>query len=148
MSLFETRSSAEILTFSLGDLEFALPVTQVQEVLLHKEIQPVPLASAELAGLFGLRGQIVTAVHLRKMLDLGGEAPAQYQNILINDGVVLYSLLVDLVGEVVEVRQDHYDPVPANMDERFREYCIGLIRLRNKLIILLDANKLLQTQTK
>ncbi len=144
--LFENRDTAEILTFELGAQAFALPVMQVQEVLLAQKVMPVPLAPDVLRGLFSLRGQIVSAVSLRHIFNMEILADREPQNILVNDDGELFALQVDEVGEVVEVHRDQFDATPANMDRQFRSYATGIIRSGKKLRLLLDVKQILHIQ--
>ena|SRR5579859_1275825 len=91
-------------TFSVGTLFFGIEVLKVQEVLRYLEMTSVPLAPDVIQGLINLRGQIVTAVDMRRRLGLdkraAGETP---MNMVVrsDDGPV--SLLVDEIGDVLEV---------------------------------------------
>src|SRR4051794_10190615 len=88
--------SAQFSTFSLAGLLLGVEVLQVQEVIRYQEMTRVPLAPAEVRGLINLRGQIVTAIDLRRRLGLPDRAEhEQPMNVVVrtSDGVI--SLLVD-----------------------------------------------------
>lgn len=135
-------------TFYIGDLFFGIEVLKVQEVLRYLEMTCVPLAPGVIEGLINLRGQIVTAVDMRRRLGLpkraDGETP---MNMVVrsDDGAV--SLLVDEIGDVVDVAADTYEPAPDNMRKEHRELIEGVYKLEGRLLLVLNAERVLQTQT-
>jgi purine-binding chemotaxis protein CheW len=106
----------QFATFYLGDLFFGVEVRQVQEVIRFQEMTPVPLAPSVIQGLINLRGQIVTAIDLRRRLELP-ERPADElpMNVVVRtiDGAV--SLLVDEIGDVLEVSSDGFERPPETV---------------------------------
>jgi len=133
-------------TFSVGSLFFGIEVLQVQEVLRYLEMTRVPLAPDVIEGLINLRGQIVTAVDMRSRLGLPkreeGQSP---MNMVVRseDGAV--SLLVDEIGDVLEVRADTYEPCPDNLSREQRELIRGIYKLSGRLLLILDTERVLQT---
>ncbi len=100
-------------TFYLDGLLFGIEVEKIQEVLNYQEITPVPLAPPVVLGLINLRGQIITAVDLRQRLGLNTRADSRLSiNIVIRSNQGALSLLVDEVGEVVEVGEETFAPPP------------------------------------
>jgi purine-binding chemotaxis protein CheW len=131
-------------SFFVEDVLFGIPVEKVQEVASSVEMTPVPLAPPKVRGLINLRGQIVTAIDLRSCLQLterpDGQAPV---NIILhtNDGYA--SLLVDRVGEIVEVDQDDFELSPETLRGPARELIRGAYKLDNKLMHVLDLERAL-----
>lgn len=140
----------QICTFYLEGRFFGLNVDRVQEVLQPQQMTPVQLAPPEVEGLINLRGQIVTAVDLRRCLELPprpeGKDP---MNIVINtdqnDGLV--SLLVDEIGDVVDVNPDLFSPPPETLDGVSRELIVGAYKLPEQLLLMLDTDKVLLHST-
>lgn len=134
-------------TFSVADMFCGIDVTQVQEVLKFQEMTPVPLAPGVIQGLINLRGQIVTAVDLRRRFHLAerasGEKPMNM--VLRSDGGAV-SLLVDEIGDVVEVDEDDRETAPSTMDPLHREVVEAVFKLDGKLLLALDTAKLLQLE--
>ena len=134
-------------TFYVDSLFFGIEVLKVQEVLRYLEMTSVPLAPDVIEGLINLRGQIVTAVDMRRRLDLpkrkDGETP---MNMVVRseDGPV--SLLVDEIGDVLEVRADSYESAPENMPREQREMIEGVYKLDGRLLLVLNTERVLQTQ--
>ena len=131
-------------TFYVDDLFFGIEVLKVQEVLRYQEMTRVPLAPNVIEGLINLRGQIVTAVDMRRRLNLKsrpeGKTP---MNMVVRseDGAV--SLLVDEIGDVVEVRRDCYEPPPETMPRQQREMIEGVYKLEGRLLLALDTERVL-----
>src|SRR5271155_5575003 len=98
-------------TFYVDGHCFGLDVLKVQEIIRYQEMTRVPLAPAAVRGLINLRGQIVTAIDLRRRLQLS-ERPADQLpiNVVVqtDDGAV--SLLVDEIGDVLEVSEKLFEP--------------------------------------
>lgn len=133
-------------TFYVGDLFLGIEVPRVQELLRYQDITPVPLAPGFIEGLINLRGHIVTAVDMRRRLELGprpdGLTP---MNIVLRarDGAV--SLLVDEIGDVLEVSPDTAEPGPATMRPEIKDVVDCIFKLEDKLLLGLNAGRLLQS---
>jgi purine-binding chemotaxis protein CheW len=136
----EPDEQGRFCTFRLGDLLVGIDVRQVQEVLRHDQMTPVPLAPAEVHGLINLRGQIVTAVDLRAQLGLpaGAELIA---TVVVRSGDEVFGLLFDEVGDVVAPPPGDYEPIPAGVPERVREVVVGTCKLAGKLLLILDLER-------
>ncbi|HVW01360.1 MAG TPA: chemotaxis protein CheW, partial [Planctomycetaceae bacterium] len=103
----------QYVSFYVRDQLFGVPVNAVQEVLNPQSIARVPRARPEISGLLNLRGQIVTAIDLRKRLGLPElDEGRQSMNVVISHQGEPYSLLVDDVGEVINVSGDALQPAP------------------------------------
>jgi purine-binding chemotaxis protein CheW len=131
-------------TFHLGDLFFGIEVEQVQEVLRHQVVTAVPLASAVIGGLINLRGRIVTAVDLRRRLQLGDRTDGHLpMNVVLrtDDGAV--SLLVDEIGDVVEVDDEGFEAPPDTLKGESRKFVRGVYKLKDKLLLVLNTAEVL-----
>lgn len=135
---------AQYATFHLGGLFLGVEVTRVQEVLRHQPTTPVPLASPVIRGLMNLRGEIVTTIDLRVRLGVD-EPPLEREpmNVVIraDDGVV--SLLVDEIGDVIEVVDDDFEPAPATLPAAIGHMVVGVYKLAERLLLVLDCDRLL-----
>lgn len=132
-------------TFFLKDQFFGIPVERVQEVIQHQEMTPVPLVSAAVRGLINLRGQIVLAVDLRRRL--GMEDPPDSKrpmNVVVRTDEGALSLLVDEIGEVVEVSEDDFEPPPGNVPDEGRSLLLGVYKIEQKLLHVLDTDRACQ----
>ncbi len=136
--------SRQLCTFFLDGFLYGLDVTRVQEVLRYQEMTDVPLAPAHVRGLINLRGQIVTAVDMRIRLELpplGGDALPM--NVIVRSDDGGQSLLVDEIGDVVEVADDTYESPPDTVPGAARSLLRGVFKLQSSLLLELDADKLL-----
>lgn len=136
-----SKSSArQYCTFALGDLLLGIEVEQVQEVLRGQALTHVPRAPETVKGLMNLRGQIVTAIDLRRRFGLSpGEEGKKAMHVVVfrPDGAV--SLLVDSIGDVVEFPREKVVPPPPNLSSRARELVRGVVPLEDKLLLVLDT---------
>ena len=129
-------------TFFLDGHYFGIDVLQVQEVIRYQKMTGVPLAPAVVRGLINLRGQIVTAIDLRRRLDLpdrpAGGLPV---NVVVrtDDGAV--SLLVDEIGDVLEVSEREFERPPETLRGTARELISGAYKLSDRLLLILDIER-------
>ena len=132
----------QFCTFFLDNLYFGVEVLHVQEVFRYQEVTEVPLASPVVKGLINLRGQIITAIDLRRRLELGEHPPEKPpMNIVVRttDGAV--SLLVDEIGDVLEVPAESSERVPDAVTGLTRELLKGVYKLKDQLLLILDTDK-------
>ena len=135
-------------TFAVDRLLFGVEVEKVQEVIRFQEMTRVPLAHPVVSGLINLRGQIVTALDLRRRFDLRERAEdIRPMNVVVrhDDGAV--SLLVDEIGDVVEVEEDTYELPPGTLSAEARELIRGVYKLKAGLLIVVDTDKILNLVT-
>jgi purine-binding chemotaxis protein CheW len=126
-------------TFYVDHLFFGIEVEKVQEVLRYQEMTRVPLTSPVVRGLINLRGQIVTALDLRRRLNLSDRAEGQLpMNVVVRTGNGGVSLLVDEIGDVVEVEEGTFERPPDTLNSRARELIRGVHKLHDRLMHVLD----------
>jgi len=127
-------------TFLVDQLLFGVEVEKVQEVIRYQEMTRVPLAPPVVKGLINLRGQIVTAVDLRRRLGLRERAATDLpMNVVVrqDDGAV--SLLVDEIGDVLEVEEESFELPPETLDGKARELIRGVYKLNDRLMHVLNT---------
>jgi purine-binding chemotaxis protein CheW len=132
-------ASRQYCTFYLGDQCYGLDVLKVQEIVRSQPLTPVPLAHPMVRGLINLRGQIVTAIDLRERLEMPARAgDHEPVNVVVetDDGAV--SLLVDEIGDVLEVTEDQFERPPETLQGPTRELIQGAYKLTNRLLVVLD----------
>jgi purine-binding chemotaxis protein CheW len=137
--------SHQYCTFYLDGQYFGLDVLKVQEIIRYQEMARVPLASPAVRGLINLRGQIVTAIDLRRRLELR-ERPADQLplNVVVKteDGAV--SLLVDAIDDVLEVSEKLFERPPETLQGTARELILGAYKLPGRLLLILDVERAVQ----
>jgi purine-binding chemotaxis protein CheW len=140
--------SGQYSTFYVGDLFFGVDVLNVQEVLRFQPMTPVPQAPGVIEGLINLRGQIVTAVDMRRRLQLPPrDEEKSPMNIVVrtSDGAV--SLLVDEIGDVLDMDVATYERTPENLEPAARELIRGVYKLKDRLLLVLDAERTVDLAT-
>jgi purine-binding chemotaxis protein CheW len=138
-------SAAQFCTFFLDDLYFGVEVERVQEVIRYQEMTPVPLASRMIAGLINLRGQIVTAIDLRKRLGIPDQCGSkQPMNVIVREGEGVVSLLVDEIGEVIAVDASAFENPPETLRRPARNLVQGAYKLDEQLLLVLNTDEAVQ----
>jgi purine-binding chemotaxis protein CheW len=134
----------EYVTVTIGDHMFGLPIFRVQDVFVPVGLTRVPLAPPEVAGILNLRGRVVTAIDMRSRLDFGEREPGTP---VMAIGIELkgesYGLLVDAVGEVLQLHNSACEPKPTNLDPRLSRVAAGIYRLEGQLMVVLDVDRVL-----
>ena len=136
------NNTTQFCTFFVNGLFFGVEVLKVQEVIRYQGMTRVPLAPPMIQGLINLRGQIVTAIDLRRRLELAPRDTDQLpMNVVVrgDDGAV--SLLVDEIGDVVEIQDDIYERPPETLKGVARELVQGVYKLKERLLLVLDTEK-------
>ena len=139
-------ASRQFATFEVADQLFGVEVETVQEVLSYNEYTPVPLAPPAVGGLFNLRGQVIAAVDLRVQLGLARQAlQGPVMNVILRGDGEPVSLLVDRIGEVVDLEDDEFEPPPDTLSGPTRELVIGTFKLDGRLMLALDVHQAVDT---
>ena len=135
----------QFCTFYLDGHFFGVEVEKVQEVIRYQEMTRVPRAPAVVSGLINLRGQIVTAVELRRRLGMPERDPSRLpMNVVVRSSDGIVSLLVDEIGDVQEVPQDLFEPPPPTLTGEERELIQGAFKLDHQLLLTLDIERACQ----
>lgn len=141
----ETR---QLCTFRVEGALLGVPVEEVQEILRHQGATPIPLAPREIEGLINLRGQIVPAIELRRCLGVEERArellPA---NVIVRTDEGLVSLLVDEIGDVLQVEAECFEAPPENLAGAGRRLIAGVYKLPGDLLSLLDVRAVVACAT-
>lgn len=154
----------KILTVSLEDRNFGLPIALIQEILVNFDITPVDLAPEDIEGLMNVRGQIVTVINPHTAFQIEASAEAQNSRVIVfkkkeelkgsdmkfpfqdstpND---LYSFKVDAVGDVNDLEPSAFEPLPANTPQKEAEYFTCVVRVGEQVYPLLNISKLIGDQ--
>jgi purine-binding chemotaxis protein CheW len=132
----------QFCTFYLDRFFLGVEVLKVQEVIRYQTMTRVPLAPPVVRGLINLRGQIVTAIDLRRRLELD-ERPADQlpMNVVVRTDEGTVSFLVDEIGEVLEVEDDQFETPPETVRGISRELIRGVYKMKGRLLLILDTEK-------
>ena len=137
--------NAEFVTVYIADQVFGIPVETIHDVFQPEAITEVPLSGPSIGGVLNLRGKIVTAIDIRHRLGLEPWDPKKKSMAVgIEKGGESYGLLIDRVGEVLNLSSDAFERNPANLDRRWRDVSKGIFRLEDDLLVILDVELILQ----
>ncbi len=135
-------SSQQFCTFFLDGHCFGTPVPQVQEVIQYQVMTRVPLAPSVVSGMINLRGQIVPAIDLRRRLELPDRPPEKLpMNVVVRTDEGAVSLLVDEIGDVIEVDEDTLEGPPETLQGIARQVVLGVYKLPGRLLLILDTER-------
>ena len=138
-----TNSSSQFSTFFVADLFFGVDVLHVQEVLRSQPMTSVPQAPDVIEGLINLRGQIVTAIDMRRRLLLPAR-PAdnpESMNMVVRTADGAVSLLVDEIGDVLGMDAAAYERPPDNLAPAAKDLIRGVYKLKDRLLLVLDEER-------
>lgn len=132
------------VTFHLAGETYGVNVMQVQEVLRHTEIAPVPGAPSYVLGIINLRGNVVTVIDTRHRFGLEpGEINDNTRIVIIEADKHVVGILVDSVAEVVYLRQSEIETAPNVGNDDSAKFIQGVCHKNGELLILIELNKLL-----
>jgi len=131
----------EMCSVRLGQQLFGVPITHILEIVGSARPQPVPLAPGFVGGLVHYRGDVLTTVSLRQLLDLPPKEGTQDILVLESSGGC-FGLLVDSVGEALTVSAADHEPNPSTLSERRRTLFAGTYKLKEGLLVMLDPERL------
>lgn len=131
----------EVCSVRLGKTWFGVPISRILEIVGRTHPQPVPLAPKCVGGLVHYRGDVLTTVSLRQLLDLPPlEEPQDI--IVLESAAGCFGVLVDAVGEVLNLNAADYEPNPSTLDARRRALFAGTYKLQGRLLIMLDPEQM------
>ena len=141
-------STVQYVTVVIADQLFGLSIEQVHDVFMPDRMTRVPLSPHEVAGVLNLRGRIVTAIDMRRRLNLPArESGVTAMAVGIEFKGESYGLIIDTVGEVLDLPVAEREPNPSNLDPRWASVSSGVHRLEGRLMVILDVSRLLATLT-
>lgn len=136
------KSLRQYVTARIAGQLFGLPIEAVQEVFTPEGITRVPLAPVAIEGVLNLRGRIVTALSMRRVLGYtDGDQAARSMAIGVEYRGEPYGLIVDEIGEVCTVDTSESEPPPANFDRRWAAIVGSVHRLPAELMVILDVGR-------
>jgi purine-binding chemotaxis protein CheW len=137
----------QFCTFYVDQGLYGVEVLKVQEVIQFHETTEIPLADPVIRGLMNLRGSIVSSIDLRRRFGLaprqGGPEPT---NVVTQSGSGLVSFEVDRIGDVVEVTDADYEPVPGTLSGETRRMIEGVYKLEGELLLILNIERVLDLE--
>lgn len=143
----QKRQDAELLqlvTFSIGEEEFGVDILKVQEIIRTMEITKVPRAPAFVEGVINLRGKVIPIIDLRRRFGLQSRNHDKHTRIIVIEiSNMIVGFVVDSVSEVLRIPANTVEPPPPVVAGLESEYISGVGKLEDRLLILLDLDRLL-----
>jgi len=135
------------VTFRLDDETYGINVMQVQEVLRHSEIAPVPGAPSYVLGIINLRGNVVTVIDTRQRFGLpSAEITDNTRIVIIEADKQVVGILVDSVAEVVYLRESEIETAPNVGNDEAAKFIQGVCNKNGELLILVELEKMMSEQ--
>lgn len=138
-----SQKSQQFATFRIADLFMGIELSSVQELMRYQEMASVPLAPSAVEGLINLRGQIVTALDMRRILGLPRiqNQESLPMNIIIHSEGGTVSLLVDEICDVIDVLPDAATPLPENLPATQRSLLKSVYQIDAGLLLILNTEQ-------
>jgi len=140
----QSQSSRQYLTFNLSDEEYALDITQINEIIKVREFTAVPRVPAYILGIISLRGVVVPVFDLRQRLNLGkSELMPSSRVVVCHFHDITAGLLVDSINQVVDLVIEELEPPPGVLAGLGRELIDAIGRCQGRMIILLNLQRVM-----
>ncbi|HOQ09177.1 MAG TPA: chemotaxis protein CheW [Syntrophomonadaceae bacterium] len=140
-----------VFTLKQGDTvcEYGVPITQVQEIIPMAKPTRLPQVPDFVEGIINLRGKIIPIIDLKKRFDMEAtEITSDTRSVVVEVSGQTVGIIVDEVSEVLRLSKDNIEPPPAAIGGITAEYLTGVGKLEDRLLILLDMDKILTEQEK
>ena len=138
----------QLVGFRLDNEDYAIAITKIQEIILMKPITRIPQVPDFIEGLINLRGSVIPIVNLRKRFGLPArEVDDETRTIVVNIHDKTVGCIVDAVTQVMRINRDQIQPPPLSVLAVAHQYIAGLARLEDRLLIILDIERLFDEQS-
>ncbi len=143
----DTNGELHLVIFKLGSEEFGVEIQNVQEIIRISNITKIPQASGHVKGIINLRGKIIVVINLNVILGFeSGEKDENTRIIVAEIGDTVMGFIVDSVSEVIRLPSKNVEPAPSMIANKIgTEYLRGVGKIDDRLLILLDLDKILST---
>lgn len=137
----------QLVTFSIGEEEFGVNILKVQEIIRTMEITKVPRAPEFVEGVINLRGKVIPIIDLRRRFGLISKPEDKDTRIIVIEiNNVIVGFVVDAVSEVLRIPASTVEPPPPVVAGVESDYVSGVGKLKDRLLIMLDLDKILSTE--
>ncbi len=130
-------------TFVVDGQLYGIDVMKVQEVTKPLAMTQMKSAPAVVRGLINLRGQIATAIDLNELFDITSEKSQEQMTIVCKSEDILISLLVDTIGDVIEVENQRFEKVPITIPTSISIFMKGVYKTDNGILSILCLDTIL-----
>jgi purine-binding chemotaxis protein CheW len=138
-----------LVTFSVGEEEFGVEILKVQEINKMLQVTKIPNSPDFVEGVINLRGKVIPIINLRKRLRLSDKEYDKNTRIIVMEiqGRTV-GFIVDSVSEVLRIPRSITEPPPSMIGGVSSEYIVAVGKLEDRLLILLDIDKILSNEEK
>jgi purine-binding chemotaxis protein CheW len=145
----QTEELLQLVSFNLGQEEFGLGIQSIQEINRMVEITRVPNSPEFVSGVINLRGKVIPIINLRKRFGFPPkESDRNTRIIVVELGNIVVGFIVDAVSEVLRIPKSITEPPPSIVAGIGSEYITAVAKLENRLLILLDLERILLEKEK
>lgn len=131
-------------TMTVAGRQYGIDVTMVQEIVRPMPMTKIPLAPPYIYGLINLRGQVVTAIGLMELFGIPGKPPEGLMNVICKHEDNLISLLVEEIGDVVEVNSSSFEPTPNTISPDLKKFLSGIYKFNDSLLSIIDISAIME----
>ena len=138
-----------VISFKLDDLWFGIELDAVSEIITQEEVTETPGSRESVQGLLNLRGEIMLTKSLEKILGINSGASNEDNGAHNNRNLIIHSdtnkmcLEIGHVDEILNLREDDFNPAPSNIPQNLFAYLKGVYNIENSMLLLLDEKKLI-----
>ena len=145
----QTEELLQLVSFNIGQEEFGLSIQSIQEINRMVEITRVPNSPEFVSGVINLRGKVIPIINLRKRFGFPPkESDRNTRIIVVELGEMVVGFIVDAVSEVLRIPKNITEPPPSIVAGIGSEYITAVAKLENRLLILLDLERILKDKEK
>ncbi len=138
---------SQIVSFRLANEEYGVDIMRAQEIIMPGQITRVPEVPDYICGLINLRGHVIPIVDLRRRFGLSAKPNDEHTRIIVvNVASKTIGIVVDAVTEVLRISAGQIEPPPSSVTGIDHDYIRGLVKLEEKLLILLNIERILSRQ--
>jgi purine-binding chemotaxis protein CheW len=137
----------QLVVFELANEFYGIDIAVVESIIKMQEITQLPQTAAYIKGVTNLRGTVLPVIDLRIRFGLETQKDTkQTRVIIVTMGEVKVGLMVDGVSEVLRISDESIEPLPPMVNSVNSDFLKGIVRLEDRLIILLEVEKVLQVE--
>ncbi|MDX8384305.1 MAG: chemotaxis protein CheW [Ghiorsea sp.] len=139
----QKEPNSELLTCCVGEQWIGFRVQQVREVVSRQRRTEMPMAPDAVAGLINLRGKVITELDVRRVVGLAKRdagVPFHVAIVETSSGED-FGLIVDDVGEVVEMNEDAFESTPHSLDPVWRQVSDGVLKQDDRVLVMVNVDR-------
>lgn len=139
----------QVVTFQLHNEEYAIEITRVKEIILHEGVTRMPQMPSFIEGIINLRGNVIPVIDLRKRFELPIPEKNEQARIMVTRmGAKIVGMIVDSVSSVMKIPKSNIQDPPETIAGLAGEYLLGIGKMDERMIILLDIEKIMSANEK